>query len=225
MCTQSSWHRGCNPKANNVHAATRAIARTSRMWGYEVSKKREQLTQWQGKGERARIARNTRRAEAVGVLNTLTKQDWEYIVHRWDFHCAYCLRWGFDELEHVWPISEGGANSIRNVVPTCRACNVAKQGRDAEYAAKLVHNLRALRVRLDQERHPVCALLTTGESLERRRAWRQWQEGLRVMEVTPERQLLPPKPTTFQPKSNRTVPDAGGRCRWQAQMEFPNHHG
>jgi len=47
-------------------------------------------------------------------------------------HCAYCGGGGDMQIEHVVPISKGGAHDIDNIVPACAACNSSKGAKDME---------------------------------------------------------------------------------------------
>ena len=40
--------------------------------------------------------------------------------------CFYCGQEGFNELDHVIPLSRGGAHSYGNLVSACRSCNASK---------------------------------------------------------------------------------------------------
>jgi len=56
------------------------------------------------------------------------------IMRRWGYRCAYC-----DErathLDHVTPLSKGGADAERNMVPACAGCNLSKGAKSlAEWA-------------------------------------------------------------------------------------------
>jgi 5-methylcytosine-specific restriction endonuclease McrA len=46
--------------------------------------------------------------------------------------CAYCGGGGDMQIEHVDPISEGGAHDIGNIVPTCWPCNASKRTKPME---------------------------------------------------------------------------------------------
>jgi len=46
--------------------------------------------------------------------------------------CAYCGKGGDMEIEHVEPISSGGAHDIGNIVPACSRCNTSKRSHDME---------------------------------------------------------------------------------------------
>lgn len=40
--------------------------------------------------------------------------------------CLYCAADGPSEVEHVVPVSRGGAHDELNLVPACRRCNASK---------------------------------------------------------------------------------------------------
>lgn len=68
------------------------------------------------------------RATRAGVVSTLTRDEWLEILKRFRWCCAYCDG-PFESLDHVVPLSRGGANTADNVVPACLSCNSAKQDR------------------------------------------------------------------------------------------------
>jgi 5-methylcytosine-specific restriction endonuclease McrA len=47
-------------------------------------------------------------------------------------HCAYCGCGGHMEIEHVIPLSKGGAHDIGNIVPACTVCNRKKRANEME---------------------------------------------------------------------------------------------
>lgn len=52
--------------------------------------------------------------------------------------CLYCGEKSADlTLDHVTPISQGGANSYNNLVTCCRSCNSKKQDRELKSFATL----------------------------------------------------------------------------------------
>ena len=75
------------------------------------------------------------RAKSYGVVNTLTHGEWREVVGEHNFLCYLCnrqltLESGKDNtlnLEHIQPLSRGGANTKENVAPACLVCNKAKQ--------------------------------------------------------------------------------------------------
>lgn len=70
-------------------------------------------------------------AKKNGAIWALTFEQWMRQIHRYNNHCFYC---GFDfgaafsgVLEHVYPLSRGGAHSAINAVPSCHQCNTLKR--------------------------------------------------------------------------------------------------
>lgn len=73
-----------------------------------------------------------RRAETYGVRHE------EYsrteILFRWRYRCCYCDR-PAEHLDHVHPLSRGGEDVARNIVPACADCNLSKGAKTlAEWA-------------------------------------------------------------------------------------------
>ena len=73
-----------------------------------------------------------RRAKAYGVHSE------EYsrteIMERWGRRCCYCNAWAA-HLDHVHPLSKGGADAPHNLVPACADCNLSKGAKTlAEWA-------------------------------------------------------------------------------------------
>jgi 5-methylcytosine-specific restriction endonuclease McrA len=75
-----------------------------------------------------------RRAKELGVDSTLTREEWEYVVKQTGFICHVCgdvvsLEIGSQEtlsLDHIVPMSRGGANVKENVAPAHRRCNQSR---------------------------------------------------------------------------------------------------
>lgn len=84
--------------------------------------------------ERARMGkRNTahrRRArQAANGSFVVTQRDLRRTLGRTGGSCTYCGVRGALEIDHVVPISRGGAHSIGNLAPACRTCNASKSDR------------------------------------------------------------------------------------------------
>lgn len=57
------------------------------------------------------------------------------LFSRWGGTCAYCAA-PAEHVDHVTPICNGGKDVLRNVLPSCADCNLAKGGKSlAEWAA------------------------------------------------------------------------------------------
>ncbi|MEU3686961.1 HNH endonuclease [Streptomyces narbonensis] len=59
----------------------------------------------------------------------------EDLFQRWGNVCAYCAA-PAEHVDHIKPISAGGRDALRNVVPACAECNLDKGSKTlAEWAA------------------------------------------------------------------------------------------
>lgn len=66
------------------------------------------------------------------VSAPLTVAEWREMLIASDGRCSRCgLIVGIAslELDHVFPMSQGGAHAIDNVAPLCKPCNAAKSNR------------------------------------------------------------------------------------------------
>ncbi len=74
------------------------------------------------------VKRRALKSGNTQILFMLTNQQWETLLNRFNFLCAYCGKdIHFDPTQdHVIPLSKGGPHTIDNVVPACRRCNSSK---------------------------------------------------------------------------------------------------
>jgi 5-methylcytosine-specific restriction endonuclease McrA len=123
-----------------------------RAWArkWHTQNKTESRRQRRENREVARTASQEQRAaRAAAAINTLSPEEWQWLLERYEFCCAYCGREG-DGLtpDHVVPLSRGGNNSLSNIVPACGPCNLSKGPRTPEEAgltfAVQVNALRSL---------------------------------------------------------------------------------
>jgi len=104
----------------------------------------EQYQQWRKQEKSyshltARIAKHYRSAEAQGVLhNNFTLRQWLILCALYDNRCVYCGKEKDTRcphcgevsrltIEHLIPYSQGGQNTLSNIVPACLACNFRKR--------------------------------------------------------------------------------------------------
>lgn len=81
--------------------------------------------------EKTRESCNRRRALKKQLPSTLTTNEWQEILVKFNNSCAYC---GVQQSEldhklhqeHVVPLSKGGGYTKENIVPACRSCNLKK---------------------------------------------------------------------------------------------------
>ncbi|MFE9026211.1 HNH endonuclease [Streptomyces iakyrus] len=73
-----------------------------------------------------------RRAAEYGVEHQAYSRT--EIMRRWKHACCYCGKRAV-HLDHVHPLSKGGADKESNMVPACRTCNLSKGAKTlAEWA-------------------------------------------------------------------------------------------
>ena len=94
---------------------------------------RENVRKWAARNlEWGRLKTQRRRAAKLNTgLNQVRAEDLVEIFELWHYNCAYCLL--PQELlpatltvDHVIPLSRGGAHSVENIVPACGYCNSSK---------------------------------------------------------------------------------------------------
>ena len=79
--------------------------------------------------------RRSRKLEADG---SYSYAEWLALVAACGGRCTYCGVSAELQADHRIPLSRGGANSIDNIVPACRPCNLRKYVlSDAEFRARL----------------------------------------------------------------------------------------
>lgn len=65
----------------------------------------------------------------------VSSDEWALLKEKFDNCCAYCgVRTDKLEMEHIIPISRGGAHVPDNIVPACRQCNATKGARTPDEA-------------------------------------------------------------------------------------------
>jgi hypothetical protein len=87
---------------------------------------------WRGRNP-SKVAESVRQRRVIlsKVENTLTTQEWEAIVQSFGGCCVYCGSGSKKiTMDHIQPISKGGAHSKENVVPACKSCNSRKGAKD-----------------------------------------------------------------------------------------------
>lgn len=79
------------------------------------------------------VYNSAKRAKLYGVENTLSLATWKRVLERSNGYCCYCgINVGVNKLtlEHLVPLSRGGANAEHNVAAACQSCNQTKGNRD-----------------------------------------------------------------------------------------------
>jgi len=84
-------------------------------------------SQWYKDNQDARLVRGSRRRGMVSrAKGKFTKQQWQARLEYHGHQCRYCRRTGPMQIEHMIPLSRGGANFPSNLVPACKGCNTKK---------------------------------------------------------------------------------------------------
>lgn len=117
----------------------RYLARAQRIWAsrHQEYKERQKLLNakrlpvWRRNNPSKNHEYRIKRARLL-VGGTFTKSQWEEIKRRFELACAMC---GLREpliiltVDHIIPLSKGGANEAANIQPLCRSCNSRKHNK------------------------------------------------------------------------------------------------
>lgn len=78
----------------------------------------------------------------------LSQSERQQIHNKCNGHCAYCgreLEYKDMQVDHMTPISRGGADALSNMLPACRSCNHYKATLTVEgfrqYLSRIAHRL------------------------------------------------------------------------------------
>lgn len=80
--------------------------------------------------ERRKATNQRRRARKLAAPTfEVTGRDWKRAMARTGGCCFYCGERKRLTVDHVLPLSQGGAHSVGNIVPACMSCNCSKRER------------------------------------------------------------------------------------------------
>ncbi|MBV9689685.1 MAG: HNH endonuclease [Ktedonobacteraceae bacterium] len=91
---------------------------------------------YQGNRERHKFYRKTRRARKRNAEGSFTTQEWAALKSRYEHKCLCCGKSESEVLlsiDHVVPLSQGGANKADNIQPLCLSCNKKKGTKAIDY--------------------------------------------------------------------------------------------
>lgn len=77
-------------------------------------------------------ANHSRRVRKAGGVGVLARAEVQAAIERAAGRCVYCSKPAKLTIDHFDPVSRGGENSIKNIVPCCLPCNVSKNNRVPE---------------------------------------------------------------------------------------------
>lgn len=84
-------------------------------------------------------AKSLRRARMAKAEGSHTKKDILELIYLQEYRCAYCGITLYDDyqVDHIMPISRGGANSPDNLCIACGDCNNSKKNKTPEEWARV----------------------------------------------------------------------------------------
>jgi 5-methylcytosine-specific restriction endonuclease McrA len=107
----------------------RLVISLARSWNItNADKKREINRSWNKRhNKQVRMMEKSRYyKEKNAPGNGIIKNEWDQLKEEYFNRCVYCGKVKKLELDHIIPISKGGAHEIINAVPACRTCNSRK---------------------------------------------------------------------------------------------------
>jgi 5-methylcytosine-specific restriction endonuclease McrA len=123
-------------RANAPHRKSGAVIRARRHYRTSKEYRDKELArtkEWRATDAGAASERNRtnrRRALKKNAVSTLTSSEWREVLAAAKGRCCYCRK-KFKRLtmDHVIPLSKGGAHSKENVVAACKSCNSRKRAK------------------------------------------------------------------------------------------------
>lgn len=96
-----------------------------------AEKKRGIDRRWRAENPAVNIPSNQRHRarKAAAGGEGITRKQWLEVVGEYGGRCAYCGRAVRLSMDHVEPLSKGGAHDISNAAPACSSCNSSKNDR------------------------------------------------------------------------------------------------
>lgn len=82
---------------------------------------------------RRKVAAQNDRAKNLGLEGRVTADEWLDLCEKYGEICLCCKKDEPLTLDHVTPLSKGGANTIDNVQPLCLQCNIKKHTDETDY--------------------------------------------------------------------------------------------
>lgn len=74
-----------------------------------------------------------RRSLELGLVSTLTVEEWEWTLKHFDDSCCYCGKRSKLSQDHLIPVTKGGGYTLDNIIPACKSCNSSKHNKDFEH--------------------------------------------------------------------------------------------
>ncbi len=133
----SAWNRANKERRTEIKRRSyqknkEQVSESNRRW-YEANREKMRIASAQWKKENATLvieysARRRARIKRNG-FEKVTKDELDDLFNKQDGKCGYCKRAINDDtahLDHVEPISRGGAHALYNLIWACQRCNLSK---------------------------------------------------------------------------------------------------
>jgi len=96
-------------------------------WVYSQQKKESDRQYRRNNPEKMMLKTQRRRAMLKNAPGDgVTTEQWKQIIKQYGYRCFYCKKENKLTVDHVVPLSRGGAHDVSNVVPACINCNSKK---------------------------------------------------------------------------------------------------
>lgn len=79
------------------------------------------------------VASENGRAKKLGIAGHIYPDDWRALCQQYEHRCLACGEPKRLVIDHVIPLSRGGAHDISNVQPLCWDCNSRKKTEATDY--------------------------------------------------------------------------------------------
>ena len=97
-------------------------------------RRRQTDREWNARNpEHRKTIRQAYRARRKQAQGTVAHAEWQWLCDYYGNRCLCCGGGGPLTMDHVIPLSKGGAHSIDNIQPLCSTCNSKKYDKHIDY--------------------------------------------------------------------------------------------
>jgi len=123
---------------------------------------------------RAAVANQNARAKKHGCDGRIHWQDWVSLCEQHQHKCVLCGASKWLAIDHIEPLSRGGANTIENVQPVCMSCNSKKGNRAGIESDGMLMTLVSCSIAKLYEMDAICQAYGISRTEAVREAVTQW---------------------------------------------------
>lgn len=120
------YKASCLKRATAWNAANRDRRRANLAAWYAANPDYKKAWLASNPGKNMMYQRHWRARKLGTAVGPVSVSEWLALCAQYGHRCAYCLRSGKLEQDHIDPLSRGGAHAIDNIAPACRSCNARK---------------------------------------------------------------------------------------------------